>query len=266
MFATDFLFDGQRASDFGCMICSFDGNTETASCGEIEYNVVKAPDNDIFTFYGSQFNSTIVWNFSICKNPCVNSKFYFNQYEESMIAKWLIKTDGYRWLQFEQDGYEDIFYKVYVNMLPHQTNGRTVGFDLTVTSNCAYGFSNIIKQYRRIDSDTKIKFNVYSDINTYILPTIKIIRGSSMIGDFSINNFSDDLLEKSVLNKPIIFKNIQGNLTVNSDTETIDGLSTPDDFNWSFLRLVDGVNIITTDSEIGFGIEIQYREPRFIRI
>ena len=45
---------------------------------------------------------------------------HFSQYEESMIMKWLAKTDGYRWIQFEQEGYEDIFYKVMINALPHQ--------------------------------------------------------------------------------------------------------------------------------------------------
>lgn len=29
MFATDFIFDSQRLSDFGCMICSFDGDFQT---------------------------------------------------------------------------------------------------------------------------------------------------------------------------------------------------------------------------------------------
>lgn len=266
MFATDFLFDSQRSSDFGCMICSFDDNSETATGGEMEYNVVKTPDTDKFTFYGSQSTSVITWKFSICKKPCKNNNMYFTQYEESMIAKWLIKTDGYRLIQFEQDGYEDIFYNVYINMLPHQIMGKTVGFDLTVTSDHAYGFTDIIKIKQRIDSSTQLKFNVHSDINTYILPIVKIYRGSTMIGNFSINNHSDTALTNSILNKPIIFENIEGNIVMNSDIETIEGLSNANDFNWNFIRLKDGLNIITTDSDIGFDIELLYREPRYIRV
>lgn len=257
MYATDFLFDGQRASDLGLMICSFNGDFETATGGEIEYNVVKTPNRDNFTFYGSQLNSVITWNFSICKNPCKNDNMYFDQYEESMIAKWLVKTDGYRWIQFEQEGYEDIFYNVCISMTPHQVAGRTVGFDLVATSDCAYGFTDVIKKEQiRMDSNTCFQFNVHSDINTYILPIIKIYRDSGMIGDFELNNQNDTM----------IFKDIKENLTINCDIETVEDLTKPDDFNWCFLKLTDGMNVITTKSDVGFGIEIFYREPRYVRV
>ena len=138
MFATDFLFDQHYASDFGLMICSFDQSPETASGGEIEYNTVKTPGRDRFSFYGAQRNTAIEWHFSICKNPDQNQTSYFTQYEESRIAKWLLQTDGYKLFHFCQEGYEDIFYHACINMTPHQFLGQTVGFDLTVTSDCAY--------------------------------------------------------------------------------------------------------------------------------
>ncbi len=267
MFASDFLFDGQHASDFGYIICTFDGDDEPASGGEIKYNTLKAPDRDKYAFYGCQFDSVITWSFSICKNPCIYKDMYINQYEESIVAKWLIKTDGYKYLQFNQEGYEDIFYKVYFNISPHQINGKTIGFDLTATSNCAYGFTDIITiEKRRLDSSNFLKFNVHNDVNTYIYPIIKINRGYTMIGDFSINNYGDSTLTNPILEKPIQFKNIEGNIIIDSDIELIEGLKTTDDFNWIFMKLRDGMNIITTDSEIGFGIEIQYREIRYIKV
>lgn len=256
MYATDFMFDNQRASDLGLMICSFDGNFETASGGEIEYNVVKTPNNDRHTFYGSQFNSVIVWNFSICKNPCGNNDLYFNQYEESMVAKWLIKTDGYKLFQFDQEGYEDIFYNVCINLSPHQSSGKTVGFDLEVTSDCAYGFSDTIARKGTINSSTPLTLNVYSDINTYIFPYVKM----NGIGNFYIDNDVDGSKQR------IVFKNISREIIMDSETDIISGLNNPNDFNWHFLRLADGINIITTNSNTDIKIEIQYREPRFVRI
>lgn len=252
MFATDFLFDNQRASDFGLMICSFDGGAETASGGEIEYNVVKTPNRDKYTFYGAQFDSVITWAFSICKNPCKNDTLYFDQYEESMIAKWLLKTDGYKSFQFDQEGYEDVFYNVYINISPHQTAGKTVGFDLEVTSDCAYGFSDIITRKAVISSSAPLTLNVHSDINTYILPYVKI----NGTGDFCINNDED----KS--QKAAEIKNVSQEIIMDSDTDMISGIDSPNDFNWHFLRLVDGMNVITTNSGSGIEIEIRYREPR----
>ena len=262
MYASDFLFDNQCASDLGLIICSFNGEFETASGGEIEYNVVKTPGRDRFTFYGAQLNSTIEWKFSICKNPCRNDELYFNQYEESMIVKWLLKTDGNKPLQFLQEGYETIIYNVRFNITPYQITGRTVGFNLTATSDCAYGFTDMIKKKTTINATAPFKLNIHSDINTYILPIIKI----NGTGSFSINNYRDIELKDSILEKPVILENISQKIKMDSDKDIITGLNSPDDFNWHFMKLADGNNIITTDSVDNIDIEIQYREPRYVRV
>lgn len=258
MFATDFLFDNQRASDFGLTICSFNGDFETASGGEIEYNVAKTPSRDRFTFYGAQLNSVITWNFSICKNQCQNQTLYFNQYEESAIAKWLLKINGYRELQFDQEGYEDITYNAYFNMAAHQINGKTVGFDLTATTDCGYGFTGTIKRTATINASTPLKLNIYNDINSYIFPHVKIKRKGGY-GDFYIKNESDKQ------NRQTEFINMQNEsfeIVMDSDSDTILGLHDPNKFNWYFLRLIDGCNTIQTNSEYDIDIEIQYKEAR----
>lgn len=249
------------------MICSFDGESETASGGEIEYNVVKAPNRDKFTFYGAQFSSALEWNFSICKNPCQNENLYFNQYEESMIAKWLLKTDGYKLLQFDQPGYEDICYRACIRLVPRQVAGQTAGFDLTAVSDCAYGFSGLIKKQATIRENAPLVLNIHSDINTYILPLVQI-KGK---GDFKIFNHRDIKRTDSISDQPVEFKNapspaVPFDVTMDSDSEIISGPLNPDNFNWHFLRLADGMNIISTNSKSDVKIEIQYREPRFVRV
>lgn len=255
MFATDFLFDNNRASDFGLMIGSFDNDTPTATGGDIEYTVVKAPNSNIYDFYGSQLNNVIIWKFSIIKDPCIDEEYYFNQYEESQIAKWLLKNDGYRWFQFDQDGYEDIYYKVYINLTPHQFVRRTIGFDLTVTSNCGYGYSEEIYREYTLNSNKPIPLEIYSDINTYILPHISIIG----TGNFFIYNDSDpqNRMELNNINQEVI---------MDSSNDLISGISSPNDFNWKFLRFVDGKNKIVTNSVKDIKMKIIYREPRRVII
>ncbi len=267
IFAKDFLFDGQRASDFGCMVCSFNGSggLETAAGGEIEYNAVKLPGRNEFGFYGSQFNTAVTWNFSICKNPCKKGNYYFDQYEESMIRKWLVKTDGYRMMQFDQDGYEDIFYNVYFNAMPHQHLGKTVGFDLTATSDCAYGFTDIIKKKAVISSQMPLEFHVHSDLNAHILPTINLRMYSNIHEKTQISILNTDCAGKT--ESPMTFKNILSNhISANSRTKEVSGLDSPDDFNWNYLKLRDGKNIITTSGTELVEIEILYREPRLITV
>lgn len=261
MFATDFLFDGNRANDFGLMIGSFDSEISTATGGDIEYTVVKSPNSDRFEFYGSQLNTVITWEFSIIKNPCLNNdNCYFSQYEESQIAQWLLKQDGYRWFQFDQKGYEDIYYRVQINMIPHQIGGMTVGFDLTVVSDCGYGYSEeILKEYT-LNKDKPIRLDIHSDINSYILPYISLT-GS---GKFYISNDSDLLQNKSNGKATELqLQNTTQAITMNSDTNIITGISSANNFNWYFLRLVNGVNNITTNSN-NIQIKIIYREPRRI--
>lgn len=265
------MFNGQRASDFGCMVCSFDGGLQPVSGGEVEFNAIKTPGSDAFTFYGSQFNSPVSWNFSICKNPRRNGSLHFSQYEESMIMKWLVKTDGYRWLQFEQEGYEDIFYKVMINALPHQVAGQTIGFDLTATSNCAYGFTDLITKKASIDPNQPLTFNIHSDIDAYILPVMKIKHKPGNPNPLSFDNcrrkgsFSWGNAD-SILDRPIKIENMSQNITMDSDLGVIEGLASPDDFNWSFLKLVNGMNVIMTDHGNDIEIELQYREPRYVRV
>lgn len=258
MFATDFLFNRNQASDFDLIIGSFDSEVETATGGEIEFNTVKTPNRNTFDFYDAKFNTILTWNFSVIKNPYTHNHddLYFDQYEESQIAKWLLRTDGYKWFRFLQEGYEDIFYRVQVNMKPHQVWGKTVGFDLEVKSNCGYGFTE--KKIRRytLNSNNPIKLNINCDILDYILPCVSVT-GS---GDFYISNDSDILQNKSIDQSTQLF-NVSNIVVMDSDTDQITGVL-PQNFNWYFLRLVDGVNVITTDSENDISVEIVYREPR----
>lgn len=263
MFATDFIFDNKRASDFGLMIGSFNGGIETASGGEIEFSVIKAPNQDKYDFYGAAISSVLTWNFSLLKNPCTNNTddMYFTQYEERQLAKWLLKQDGYRYFRFEQEGYEDIFYRVQINMLPHQICGRTAGFNLTVTSDCGYGYSQEFTHNFTLNKENPISLTTNSDTNSYILPYITLIGN----GSFYISNDSD--LSQRYSNtesddKSTRLQNVTNTITMDSERDIITGISSPNDFSWYFLRLVNGVNNITTDSVNDIKLKIAYREPR----
>lgn len=257
MFATDFIFNSQRASDLDLMICTFNGEIEPASGGEIEYEVVKTPDRDNFTYYGAKMESVLVWNISICKNPCKTETMFFTQTEERTIQKWFTKLDGYKLLQFLQDGYEDVYYRVLIDCIPHQISGRTIGFDLKITSDCAYGYSDEIIQECQINSSTPYVFMVNNDINRYIYPHITI-NGS---GTFFISNESDPRQNLST-KKYSNFKNVENEIIMKSDCDIIMGINSPDDFSWYFIRLLDGINTIVTDSESDISMEIKYREIR----
>lgn len=263
MFATDFIFNGQRASDFDLVICSFDGEYTTATGGDAEFNVVKSPDSDKFNFYGAQYNTPLEWTFSIIKNPCIlknDSKTDdFSNEEERIINKWLARRDGYHWLNFCQDENEDdILYKVQIKVRPRQVAGKTIGFDLTVTADSAFGYTPLQKKKATINKTKPLVLHIDNDTDNYILPKVTI-QGQ---GNFYIANNNDVEMSASK-NKAPKFTDILSSdkILMDSENKFLNGISF-DKFNCRFLRLVDGKNVITTDSESDINLEIYYREVR----
>lgn len=253
MYATDFTFDNEKLSDYGLMICTFDGDS-VVSGGEIEPVVHKTPATDEYTYYASEINNVLTWTFSICKTGCDAESYddyFFDQYEESEIAQWLLKTDGYRWLHFDQDDkYPDVYYKVYINMTPHQVGGMTVGFDLTITSNCGYGFSH---EYTATLSQNEqpLVINVDNDLTRYSYPEVTLQTNSDECYIYNAND-----LEQNLDNgKECRFKNLGDHvstpLTITMDTanDIIEGV-TPEQFNWYFLRLLRGENKIYSNGTL----------------
>lgn len=265
MFATDFIFDDAYLSDFGLIIGYLDTESNSISGGEINLNVIQTPNRDRYTYFGRDFSSVLQWNFSIIKNPCNytgGNQMYFTQYEESEIARWLLKKDGYHWMRFEQNGYKDIWYNVMFDMTPHQINGKTIGFNLVVKSDCGYGFSSEVERNNLINSSTPFYLNINSDIDTYIYPYIKITNGT---GDFYIYNESDKMQTLSNNNQSNFYK-ISNTILMDSDNDIINGIDSPQNFNWRFLRLLQGINVLKTNSETNLQISIKYREPRRVLV
>ena len=269
MFTTDFIFDGQRASDHGLVICSFDGDYQPVTGGEVEFEVVKPPDNDKFDFYGAQYTTPLEWNISIMKNSCKFSgeDIYFTNEDERIIYKWLQKRDGYHWFTFcnkYQDG--EVHFNVKINIAPRYIGGRTVGFDLVITADSSFGYTDLKKKVGTLSKTSPFTIYIDTDTKNYLLPEV-YITGS---GSFYISNDNDPVRNKA--NKKAaefgtdltIDKNpVSGTIYMNSEYGIIDGINLSN-FNCRFLRLVDGKNVFTTNSTSAIKMEIYYREVRRI--
>lgn len=288
MNATDFCFDQNYLSDFGCIIASFGDSSDEVSGGTTEYDSVKAPNSDKFKFYGSQYNEVLTWSFSVIKNPCITENMEFSHKEERKLMKWLKRTDGYKWFKFVEGSYgqtvsnnyvislgtevntnseEDIYYQVKVDVKPHRIGGRTLGYDLTITANCAYGFTDLIEKSASITSSSTFKFNVDTDANEYIYPEKVIIRNGTTTSFVLENTY--DSLHRINLDTATKFSSIPTNstLTLDCENQIITGLNDPTQFNWYFPRLVDRNNEFSMGTSEGkLDITIQYREARMVMI
>lgn len=262
MFAEDFLFNGQKASDFGLVISSDNGGESVVSGGEIDIVSVRTPDSDTFDFYTGKLDSPIQFTFSVLKLKCNDpNDIYVTPEEESRIARWLMrksKFTGYGWLQFDQDFYRDICYKVcFTVMQPIQVAGHTVGFELTCVSNCGYGFSNEKKHKFKLSNLTNKKIVLTSDMVTYVYPYISVKGGS---GEFTFG------VEEDTQQSLAHFTNITSDLILDSENDIINGIPSTKDFNWYFPRMIDGDNTFITSSTNELTVELTYREARRIMV
>ena len=270
MFCTDFIFDNERLSDNGFIICNFDGSESSWSGGEVTFNTIKSPGSNNFTYYTSSYESPISFTFSICKNPCkVDSQeeMYLTQDDQSYIMRWLQKIDGYRWFAFDQDGWEDVWFNVQINLTTHYLNGHVIGYDLVCTADSPYGYS---QQHRKeftlsngsIDNEVEIKN--YSDIVGSIYPKMTITplgNGTIRLRSGSTNNQKITGIENAVKNSEII---------LDKNNDVILGIANMNNFNYEFPIMSNEYKDIRTRfaniGEMDIKVKIEYRFIRRVTV
>lgn len=97
MYCTDFEYDGKRLSEYGMMICSFNGSEDleaVSSGADISFQQLRSGTSDNFNLYSSVYESPYTITFQICKNPCLSNEHMDIHPEEiSAIQKWLCRKN-----------------------------------------------------------------------------------------------------------------------------------------------------------------------------
>lgn len=233
MYAADFVFDGRKLSNYGLMIGEIGGSSMSTTTGGMTVKSISVPGKDAFEIYASAYDGSVVWEFDIVKYDCSDlNNPYISQTEDAAIRRWLIRKDGYHWIHFEQDEFEDIFYKVYINLSPLYINGRLAGYHATVTSNCEYGFSKIYTYNFSLNGTGSFEIINLSDEHGYIYPEFTITSLSS--GNFIFQNLCEE--DKNRYTQIYGMENNQ-NIHIDSENEIMEGTGY-DKWNWKFPRMV----------------------------
>lgn len=189
MYAIDFEYDGIRLSDYGMMICTFNGNdSETVSSGsDLTFNLVKSIGSDISRLCGAKYEESYSATFQICKNDCYSSKKYFSPLEVSSLQRWLCRKDGFHEFKIIQNDYEGIHWNVTFSAKQILFGGRIVGMELTLFTDSPYAYGNEQSATFNINS-SGTTFSLYdqNDEIGYIYPTVKVTNTS--VGNLSIIN------------------------------------------------------------------------------
>lgn len=263
MICTDFIFDGESLSDYGYVICSFDNNSISWNGGEISFTTIKPPNSDKQIFYTAAQETPLSVTFDICKNPCYSTQedMYITQKECSELYRWLQRTDGYHWLQFIQEDFEDIYYNSMINLEPYFINDRMCGFKLTVTTDSPYGYGKMIHRHFVLNDDNSCyAFQDYSDKpgSTYVKMTVIPLND----GDLTIETGNDTYSKRTVI-KNVISKN---HIVLDGENDYFSGISNPNNFNFEFPVVVNTYKYRTSNFKkingVDCEIEIEYRYKR----
>lgn len=263
----DFEYDGQRLSDYGCVMGLLNGvpDGQSPSGADIQFSQGQGSNRDIFDLYDTYYEEPYIVTFTICKDPCKNATqedMYFTPREISHIQRWLCRRDGYHKFKIDQDEYRDLYWMGVFQSQQITLAGYCIGFALTLTTNAPYAFYEDVTL--NIGHEDCSNFTVYSlcDEEGYITPniTIKVLEA----GDLTITNNRDT--------KDMVITNCHANETITIDGShlIISTTSTSHDlgtcFNYYFPKLFNTYNNTKNDYTCNLSCDITFSYAPIIKI
>ena len=150
MYAKDFEYDGHKLSDFGFIVCSFNGagDVETVSAGsEITFNKVSHHQGKKQSLTSTKYERCIQSVFQICKNPCAGSKSIITDEEYRNIMRWLNRREFLPFKPiFSDEQKEDVYYNASFNVNKIMANGKLYGLELNMETDKPFGYGSLITE------------------------------------------------------------------------------------------------------------------------
>ncbi|MCI8793102.1 MAG: hypothetical protein HFG38_09935 [Eubacterium sp.] len=269
MYCTEFVFDGISSKEYDIFICSFDGSHsgEMTAGNHIEFTSFKAPNSNKWSKIGATYNEQLTFSFQVCKyrNGSHDIK-PFSERELAFLLRWLVRKD-YKWLQFIQEGYENIFYNCQLNVERYVISGQCYGLTLTANCDAPFGWSEIMSTTISSSTEKTVKLYDSSDEIGEIYPSVEIfVKGNKQ--DILIENlFTDKKMEirNCIPNEHIIMKNMILNseyIGFKKSSENHAGIM--DDFNYQWLTIGNTLDNRENEIKVTGNCEVilEWRVPR----
>ena len=146
MYLVDFIFDGLRLSNFGCMVGSaVTGNNDTIEMGSIinlETNVNHG--SFVSEIVNADYDDPTPITFDIFKNPCGHGHGdYFEDTEVSWFMRWLNRKEYCKFIPIYDDAkdfYRLFFMGTFTECKAINIQGQVYGFAVTFTPNSPFAY------------------------------------------------------------------------------------------------------------------------------
>lgn len=239
MDASDFEYDNRYLSDFGFVICNFNGNSETeivSGGSKISFNTVSKNSGRIHSLVGTKYDECITTTFHICKDPCRYNDLRITNDEYRNIMRWLNRKEflDFQFLNTDNVEKAPCFFKGSFNISKIMVGQVLYGLELTLTTNKPFGYGQEVIIKLNVTDPGKI-YNIEdnSDEIGYIYPSLKIVLQRS--GRLTIQNDMTDCI--------MVIDNCTAGevITIDGDTQIIQTSNTKhdiyNDFNYDFFRI-----------------------------
>lgn len=250
--ATDFEFNGVKASDVNLAIVDFGSPSRegvVSSGGKITFNTSKAANSKKWNFHGSHYDEQLSLSFQVARinlNKRPQEILPASSYEKAYYERWLCRKDGYKYLRFLQNGYENIFYNAKIDLEWIVYGGCTYGAELTVTCDAPFGYSPLQSYETRVSSGSSFTIYNDSDETGSVIPQLVEVEILTD-GDFRLSNSLDPLIMVNYLDLSgdTVIKGCKTGetITINGVTKQIATNFTSHDiansFNYVYPRLIN---------------------------
>lgn len=247
MYLTDFIYDGYKLSDFGCIVgCSVTDVNENPTMGSnVKLETVNNNGSHTNEIINANYDEPIVMTFDIIKYSCpksANAEEYFSDNELSFFMRWLNRQRYYKFIPLydSNDYYNLYFMGTFTEIKAIKIGKHVLGLTLTFTTNASFGFLSLPDNIFKIPSGGSFVFTNFSDEIGNIYPTSFVLT-CDVSGDYIIQH---KLQTETNWSRITEIKNCEAGEVINMDcihkvitTSNTNHTTLHNDFNYVFPRL-----------------------------
>ena len=261
MYASDFEYDGICLSEFGFVICSFDGGSGTDAVtngSNITFNKVSRHHGRRYSLISADYEECITASFDICKNPCLNNEeLEISDSEVRDMMRWLNRREFLPFAVYDDTrlGKDKCYYLASFNIEKIEMDDAVVGLRLNMETNSPFGYGETQELSCEIDGNSIVYTDVSDEIG-YIYPNLEITCNAA--GSLQLNN--------DRMGTPMIINNCANGevITIDGENQIISSSKSShnimNDFNFRFFKIINTyenrINVIT--SSIPITIKMSY--------
>lgn len=256
MYATDFKYGGKKLSDYNCIICDFDASSGASfiSLGtKISFHTQSINKGKKYSLLDTTYDDCLQCTFDICKNPDLydGDAAELTKAEYRAIARWLNRREFLKLTFLDCNGNEDenpCYYDASFNVSKIEIAGKVYGLRAEMTTNRPFGYGQTKSAKLTFTqseyAETK-SIDYISDEIGFCYPDVEIKCNAS--GTLSIKNLTagcETQIKNCVEGETVTIKGNE--MIISSSLQSHKTLCS--DFNYTFLRLVNGLN--STENEM----------------